>query len=311
MITTLTLNPAIDLTMEVNGITIEDVNRVQTFTEVPGGKGVNVSIVLNRFGYKPLNTLVALGGLRGERFKEDLREINLKFRSIDIKNETRVNLVLFDRVSKKTTKLNQLGPHISSKELNQLIDICKKNAKKSHYFVLSGSLLPNMRKGWYAQLIAKIQRSGLNIVVDADGDVLKNVLKMRPFLIKPNIHEAERVLGAKFRTESSYWNAAKWLQKKGAQNVLLSLGSKGACFLDAQGNQYRAHTIPINVKSTTGAGDSFLAGFLYQLSNKKSISESLKYGMACGTHTAMTAANDLCQKSSVEKIVKKIKIKKI
>jgi len=310
-ITTLTINPAIDLTLEVDSVIVEDVNRVQEYSEVAGGKGINVSLVLNKFKIKQLDTLALLGGQRGLRFKRLLSQKGLRLTPVQIKNETRVNVVAFDRTAHKTTKFNQKGPNLTKREEVQLIALSHQKALKSQYFIISGSLLPNMKKDWYKQLILKNKDGSTHWIVDADGDVLKETLKAKPFLIKPNVHEAERVLKTKIKSDKDVWKAARQFQKLGAQNVALSLGSKGACLLDSNGNRWRGFSVPVKVHSTIGAGDSFLAGIVYKLHQKKDFKEALRFGLACGTHTAMTHASELCDPKEVKKILKKIKVIKV
>ncbi len=309
-ITTLTVNPAIDLTLEVDGLVIEDVNRVKAFQENAGGKGINVSRVLKAFGYKNLNTLTLLGSARGERFKKLFNRSGLKLTSIPLHSETRLNVTVFDRNARRTTKLNEPGPNVSEREKKLLIQTCLKFAAKSDYFVLAGSLTKGLRAGWYGEIIKQINRNGLKTLLDADGDTLKLALSSRPYLIKPNRYETERVLGISLNNERDLWHGAKRLQELGAQNVLMSLGANGVIFRGAK-ESWRGYSVPVKIKSTVGAGDSLMAGFLYKIANSKPVGEALRFAIACGTHTATTGATELCDRAGVMKLLPKIKVKQI
>lgn len=310
MITTLTVNPAIDLTLEVSSLLVEDVNRVKSYYEEIGGKGINVSRVLRELGNGGLETIAVLGGKRGEKFGQMARLRNLRILPVPIIRETRINITVYDQASRRTTKLNQQGPEITARETRQLWETCLKSASRSRYFVMAGSLLPGMKSDWYAKLLQAVKQKGLAAVIDADGNVLKETLAAKPFLIKPNRFEAERVLGRKMTSEKALWQAAEKLKALGAQNVIISLGGEGVLFDGDQG-KYRGYSIPVKTRSTIGAGDSFLAGFVHEMARGGSVKEALRLGIACGTHTAMTGVNELCRKSRILKLLPKIKVSRV
>lgn len=310
MITTLTVNPAIDLTLEVNGLVVEDVNRVKHFHENIGGKGINVSKVLHELGLAKLHTLAVLGGRRSGRFERIAKSDGLKINKVQIADETRINVTIYDQLSHKTTKLNQPGPQITVAEEENLLEICLKTARISKYFLMAGSLLPGLKMNWYAKLLLNIRGNGSYVALDADGETLKKALPEKPSLIKPNRYEAERVLGKRLPNEKSLVWAGRRLREMGAQNVILSLGGEGALFSGKEG-AWRGYSIPVRAKSTIGAGDSLMAGFLFQQIRGKSIPESLAFGMACGTHTATLGATEFCTKPEVMKLVSKMVIKKV
>ncbi|MBI4397992.1 MAG: 1-phosphofructokinase family hexose kinase [Candidatus Omnitrophica bacterium] len=310
MMTTLTVNPALDLTLEIEGLVVEDVNRVSSFSEDAGGKGINVSKVLRELGCKRLKTLAVLGGRRAERFKNILKRKGIHAASIPIHEETRINVTVFDRKNRHTTKLNQPGPRISSHESRRMIHIIEQAARMSRIFVLAGSLLPDLPSGWYGQLIQKISRAGLYTVLDADGEALRRGIGGRPWLIKPNRFEASRVLGDSLSTEDGMRKGARQLQELGASNVLISLGADGV-FYSGEGGQWRGYSVPVRPNSTVGAGDSFLAGFIWRYLKDKNVGEALRMGLACGTHTAMTGAGRLCSKPQIFKLLPKMRVKRI
>ncbi len=310
MITTLTVNPAIDLTLEIDGLIVEDVNRVKNHYEDAGGKGINVSKVLHELGEKTVKTLAVLGGRDAGRFNGLLRKKAVKITPIDIRNETRINVTLFDLVSRETTKLNQPGPGMNPSELRHLNRVCLYASRTSRFFVAAGSLLPNLSPGWYGQIIKKMSRRGLLTVLDADGESLKKALFSGPWLIKPNRYEAERVLGKRLSSEKSLREGAKRLRGLGAQNVIISLGGEGVLY-SGEAGEWRGYSIPIRPNSTVGAGDSFLAGFIFSYARHRNIPEALKLGLASGTHTAMTGINELCRKSGILKLIPKMKVKQI
>lgn len=309
MITTLTLNPALDITLEVNGLHVEDVNRVCQFHEEPGGKGINVSRVLIELGERRINTLAVLGGEHGKRFKVLACQKGFRCKHVMVSDETRMNIAIFNHETRKTTKLNQAGPRVTRSEAVKIWRMSVEVARKSRFFIMAGSLLPDIPTGWYGKLIRSVRRERPLFVVDTDGEALKAALPGRPFLIKPNRFEAERALGRKLTHESSLWWAARRLRSLGAENVIISLGREGALFCGLR-ERWRAYSVPVKINSTVGAGDSFLAGFVSQIAKAKRVEEALRYAVACGTHAAMTGATDLCRKSQVMKLLPHIKIQK-
>lgn len=291
MIYTVTFNPALDYAMHVGELNLGETNRSFKEEITIGGKGINVSYILNQFGIENI-ALGFVAGFTGEKLVCLAKELGINNDFISLKEgNTRINVKLKGETE---TEINAKGPIIDSDSLEQFfekLDILK----NGDTLVLSGSVPGSLPNDIYEQILTKIKHKDIRICVDATGDLLKNTLKFKPFVIKPNTDELEDLVGQKLNSFDEIVSAAKVLQTMGAQNVLVSMGKDGAVLLDSYGNVYfeKAKSIvPIN---TVGAGDSMLAGFICGC--EKGYEYALKLGSACGGATA--ASNTLATKDEI------------
>ncbi len=313
MITTLTLNPAIDVTFTVSEFSPDDSNRVEEVIRTPGGKGVNVSRVVKVLGGKA-TTLGLLGGYQGIEFKKMLEAEGLYIWSVDSKSPTRENIAIKDKKTGKMTRFNLPGGAVTKFEYAELINLVKQLADTTNTFVLSGSLPPGLPANTYAKLINQIKKENpkCQIVLDADGEALELGVKAKPFLVKPNEHELERLFRKKIKTMPEKIKALKQLQSQGIPFVVLSLGSKGSLALLPDKTLYLVHAPHVRVRSTLGAGDALVAGIIHSLQQEpKNYLKAVIYGTAVSSAKVICDASKLCYPRAVIPLMKRVKFQKM
>lgn len=303
MICTVTFNPSIDYVIKVDDFKTAAVNRVISENKYPGGKGINVSRVLNNFGIKN-KALGFIGGFTGNFIKNSLQNEGVYTDFIEVDGDTRINVKL---KSKEETEINGAGPIIKQEDLNKLFG--KIEALNSDdYLVLAGNVQKSLPANIYSLIQEKCLGKKVKVVVDTTGEALTSTLKYKPFLIKPNNHELGEIFGVEIETREEIIKYAQKLRDMGAENIIISMASKGALLLCEEG-VYQASAPKGTVKNSVGAGDSMIAGFLASYSQNLNLVEALKYGAASGSATAFSM--DLCKKQEVEILLKKIIITKI
>ena len=311
MITTLTLNPALDLTLTVDQFVADDSNRVSAARKDPGGKGFNVSRVVRRLGY-PTTAIGFLGGHAGQEVMQYLKDEGIYVWHIPTQAETRVNVTISNVASAQQTKFNQKGPRILKSEWSAMVNLLMQVIDHASVLVLSGSLPPGLPDDIYASLVeqAKKLNPTLKIVVDADGPALKHAVEARPFLIKPNLYELNRLMDTQLTTTTSDAEILVVLQKlrrRGPEAVLLSMGAAGVMYVSKNG-VLRAQAPRTKVRTTVGAGDSLLAGFVTGLARHQSETEALRLGLACAGATLSQPGTHLAQPADVRRLLKRIEI---
>lgn len=284
MIYTVTLNPCLDHTIWTDGLRLGEVNRTTREALYPGGKGVNVSIVLQRLGLE--NTALGFcAGFTGTALENMLRESGCTTDLIRIGGFTRINTKIKDQ---KETDINGQGPEIPHNALNVLFQ--KLDAlERGDVLVLAGSIPNTMPADVYERIMARLDGRGIRIVVDATGDLLANVLQYHPFLIKPNQFELGELFGKTLRTQEEIVAHARLLQTRGARNVLVSLGKHGAVLVTENGEVFASVPPDGEVVNAVGAGDSMVAGFLYGYLSSGSYAQALLLGLCAGSATSFCA----------------------
>lgn len=300
MIYTLTLNPAIDYVMTLPDFCEGAVNRSTEEEIFFGGKGINVSIILNRLGISS-TALGFTAGFTGEAIEQGLSEQGIAADFIRLASgNSRINVKLRYQ---HETEINGSGPSVSQTDLDRLFQ--KMNAIQSgDILVLAGSVPNSLPSDIYEQILSHLYDKGILFAVDAAGNLLTNVLKYRPFLIKPNHIE----LGEIFRTEiTNPQQAVKYateLQRQGAVNVLVSMAEQGCVLLDEKGNVTAVKAPTGTVINSVGAGDSMLAGFIAGYLNRSDYAYALALGTAAGSATAFS--KDLADKELIECLLKAV-----
>lgn len=284
MIYTVTFNPSLDYMVGTQQFELGKTNRTVSEQMLPGGKGINVSTVLNNLGIKS-TALGFTAGFTGEEIRRRVRELGFHSEFIDVGNGfSRINVKLqeFDG-----TEINGQGPVISTEEVAQLMEKLD-NLKEGDTLVLAGSIPASMPSSIYSDILARLEGRGIVFVVDATKDLLLNVLKYKPFLIKPNHHELGELFGTKIENQEDVIPYAKRLQEQGAQNVLVSMGGKGAVLLDADGNVHM-HPVPKGtLVNAVGSGDSMVAGFLAGWIEQRDYEHAFKMGISAGSASAFS-----------------------
>lgn len=301
MIYTVTLNPSLDYIVNINQIREGMVNRTEKEMIFPGGKGINVSIVLQNLGLQS-TTLGFVAGFTGEEIRRKVNEMGLSEKFINISNGfSRINVKIR---SEKETEINGLGPEVTPECLTSLFKQLD-GLKKGDVLVLSGSIPVSVPTTIYQDIISRYNDRGVLIVVDAAKDLLTNVLPLNPFLIKPNIHELGDLFETSLRSKEEVIVHALKLQEKGARNVLVSMAEDGAVLVTEKGCVYYAQAPAGKVVNSVGAGDSMVAGFLYGYIAYGDYEKAFYYGLCAGSASAFS--ENLATLKEVEVLIRKVR----
>lgn len=285
MIYTVTFNPALDYVMRMEHFEPGQTNRSVAEELYLGGKGINVTVVLHALGIES-TALGFIAGFTGDALERGLTQQGICTDFIRLQEGmTRINVKL---KTGKETEINAQGPAISADALEQLhqkLDLMQ----PGDTLVLAGSVPGSMPADIYERILHRLQKKDLRFVVDATGDLLVNVLRFRPFLIKPNKQELAEIVGEELMDETQIAAAAKRLQQQGAQNVLVSLGKDGALLASVDGQVLQSPALGGKPVNTVGAGDSMVAGFLAGYNLTGSYAYALQMGSAAGGATACSS----------------------
>lgn len=303
MIYTVTVNPALDYVMLLDKVNAGKVNRTNNYSFLAGGKGINVSQILNQLDID--NTAWGfVGGFTGKELVQQLNQKRIVSDFVKISDVTRVNVKLH---AEKETEINAAGPQITDQEIaafkNRLSDL-----KHGDIVVMSGSLTPSLPEDFYQQLLPTIKEAGAEFVVDTTGQALLDTLEYKPLVIKPNHHELADLFNTTFDSSDVMLEYAQQLLNKGAQNVMVSMAGDGG-YLLTKDHVYHAKGAIGNAVNSVGAGDSMIAGFVGTYFKTNDAAESFKIGMACGAATAFT--KDIAVKSQIVAVLPQIKVEQI
>ena len=300
MIYTITFNPALDYIMVVPSCRNGEVNRTESEKIMAGGKGINVSIVLNNMGVE--NTALGfISGFTGGAIENILADMNCKTDFIKLDNGfSRINVKI---KSDTETEINGQGPDISDDAVKKLYEKLD-SLNDGDTLVLAGSIPSSLSDSIYCEIMDYLKDKKLNIVVDATKDLLVNVLKYKPFLVKPNNHEKGEIFGVELKTRSEVVPYAKKMQEMGAKNVLVSMAGEGAVFVGENGEVYESEAPKGKLVNSTGAGDSMVAGFLAGYMEKQDFMYALKMGLSAGSASAFS--ENLATKEEILNVFKTI-----
>lgn len=305
MIYTVTFNPAIDYVMNVPGLVPGEVNRSKEEYVFFGGKGINVSLVLRELG-RDSTALGFIAGFTGDAIRRGVEDAGVKSDFIRLENGlSRINVKI---KASTETDLNGKGPDISEKDLQSLFEKLD-TLKDGDILVLAGSIPPDLPENIYETILARLSDKNITFVVDATGDLLKNVLVYKPFLIKPNHHELGEIFGKTLKNTDEIAHYAKKMQKMGARNVLVSMAANGALLVDETGRVHIIGTAKGKAVNSVGAGDSMVAGFLAGYLEKNDYSYALALGSAAGSATAFSEG--LANKELIFRLLNEIQSEKI
>ena len=305
MIYTVTLNPSIDYVIKLDKLNYNAVNRVNEENIYPGGKGINVSNMLNELGYKNI-ALGFISGFTGKYIVDSMVKKNQSCDFIEVSNGfSRINVKI---KSNEETEINGKGPNITEEDLRKLYEKID-NLKNGDILILAGSIPSTLDDKLYENIMKMLEEKNIKIVVDATKNLLLNVLKYNPFLIKPNNHELEEMFNVKINSIKDITKYAKRLQDMGARNVLISMGKDGALLITENNEVFLSNVAKGTVKNSVGAGDSMVAGFIAGYLNTNKYQDALRLGAACGSATAFS--NDLATKDYIDELIKEIEITSI
>lgn len=285
MIYTVTFNPAIDYVVHVRQMQAGTVNRTWQEDVQYGGKGINVSTVLQNLGVENV-ALGFLAGFTGRAIEDGLAAAHIRSDFIHLSSGlSRINVKI---KSGQETEINGLGPSIPQDAINRLFKQLER-LMPDDILVLAGSIPSTLPHDIYETIMARLQGKNIRVVVDATRDLLMNVLKYHPFLIKPNHVELGEIFGRFLKNDDEIAVCAAKLQRQGARNVLISMAGEGALLLDETGKRHRMGVPAGQVKNSVGAGDSMVAGFLAGFLEKQDYAHALRLGTAAGSATAFSA----------------------
>ena len=303
MIYTVTFNPSLDYIVSVDHFTQGCVNRTETELIFPGGKGINVSIVLRNLGMES-TALGFVAGFTGEEIKKRVQDFRINTDFIEIQDGiSRINVKLR---STQESEINGMGPYIDEKALESFFHRLEQ-LKSGDILVLAGSIPNSVPNTIYRDIMRFFENKGIEIVVDATRELLVNVLEYHPFLIKPNNYELGEIFGVDVpKDKNVVVDYAKRLQEKGARNVLVSMAGDGAVLVAENGQIFTSEAPKGEVKNSVGAGDSMVAGFLYGYFSTKSYEEAFQYGVCTGSASAFS--DNLATKQDVNELLMQMKM---
>lgn len=284
MIFTVTFNPSLDYIVRVDEMRLGTINRTNYEQLLPGGKGINVSIVLGNLGH-PSRALGFSAGVTGVALEKLLADAGVDADLVHVKEGfTRINAKV---KAAEETELNGQGPRIAPEDVDALfskLDVLGQDDT----LVISGSVPNTLPSDMYEQVMERLAGRGVRIVVDAERDLLTRVLPYRPFLVKPNNHELGDIFGVTLKTRDEVVPYARRMQEMGAQNVLVSMAGEGGVLVAADGQVYQSLAAKGTVVNSVGAGDSCVAGFLAGLMETGSYQTAFRMGLAAGSASAFS-----------------------
>lgn len=308
LIVTLTVNPAIDRTITVDRLAFEDRSYIRSTKDTPGGRGINASSVIHAFGGKTLAILPA-GGSSGIRFQEFLKDCGFPVVIVPIRNKVRTNLTITDAHG-LTAKLNEYGPRLSKAEIAKIEKATREHIPGAHWLTLCGSLPPGVPDDFYAGIISYAQTKKVKTLLDTDGEALKLGLAAKPTCVSPNQEEAERLLNMALITRTNCLHATERLHRMGAESVMLSLGNRGAVAFHA-GKLIEAIPPRVDALCPIGAGDAQSAAFLWSLENRGTFADSVRWGVAAGTASAMLPGMKFASLEETRKIYDEVELREV
>ena len=303
MITTICLNPALDRTVTVDSLVPGHVNRIRTARTDVGGKGVNVAVVCRRLGLDA--QVIGCAGVDGYsklRAKAKAEDISCDFHTVE--GAIRINTKVVPLDGSGVTELNEPGPTLTAEDMDVFFDMAAEAAAGSEYVVITGSLPPGCPVHTYRNLIEMLH---VPCILDVGGAALAEGVKAKPFLIKPNHHELAATVGRELHTLGDIRAAAQTFVDGGVRHVVVSLGKDGALYVGEEGWFY-APEIPVEVRSTVGAGDALVGGLLYGLVKHGTMREGFRAGAAAGTASVMTEGTQLINLDDFERLLTQVQI---
>lgn len=303
MIYTVTFNPALDYIMRVPSLETDAVNRTDSESVFYGGKGINVSIILSRLEV-PNVALGFIAGFTGREIQDGVKAQGVETKFITLEQGlSRINVKIKNAEKKEETEINAQGPKIPEDKLQELYEQLEQ-LTADDMLVLAGSIPNTLPSDVYEQIMKRLQSKQVPIVVDATKDLLKNVLKYHPFLIKPNNFELGEMFGVTLHSKEEIVHYAKELQKLGARNVVVSMAGDGSILVTEDGGVHQMGVAKGTVKNSVGAGDSMVAGFVAGYIQKGDYAYALKLGTAAGGATAFS--DDLATREKIQETLKSL-----
>jgi len=309
MLFTITLNPAIDREYVVPAIEFDTVLRASGSHVDLGGKGFNVSRMVQSLGGHS-TALGFIGGKSGEYLQEGLEALGIQTRFVWVPGETRTNIHIIPAGYHTYLKINEPGPEIPLSAQTELVDNVRSLAGPGQWWVLAGSLAPGVPENYYAVLIDTIHSAGGRTILDTSGAALAAGCRAGAYLVKPNEHEASKLTGIQITDQATAVEAAHKILTLGPKSIILSLGKAGAVFADAAATWY-ARSPEIVEGNPVGAGDSLVGGTVWALGQGLPGEEALRWGIACGAATASQPGTTVGTLSQVQDLLSHVQLNRL
>ena len=308
MIGTITLSPSIDREMMIKELVKDDAVRALRVLDTAGGKGVNVSKVVYELGGKT-TAFSFMGGFEGKLYASKIKTLGFPYHLIPITGETRLNVTLTDRDDATQTRISAPAPRVLAAEYALLRKRLERFQPRPLTWVFGGTLPAGSGDRTYYDLIQFLKtRTGSPCVLDTDGEALRLGIQAKPFLIKPNEFEIERLMGRSFGSVASYARAAEELVRQGVTIAIVSLGPQGALFVSRE-RSFFIPSVRVKVRSKVGAGDSLIAGVLLALERGWSFEKAALLGMAASHSAVMRESPRLCQRADIPRLLPRFKVR--
>lgn len=301
MIYTVTLNPALDKTVEIPNLALDTVNRITKMRTDPGGKGINVSKVIAKLGGTS-KAIGILAGDSGHAIQAALNRENLANHFRFVEGETRTNLKIIDPENHTNTDINEPGIEVGASELTALLYDLLKELRSGDIVVLAGSLPKGAPKDTYYTWVDACKNAGAKVFLDADGELLAEGLKAVPYLVKPNNDELSRMMGRELKTLDELADAGQALIRRGIERVVVSMGGRGALYLYKDSVIY-APALKVKVGSTVGAGDSVVAALAYAEAQGLTEEQTVRLSTATGAANVMCSGTQAAERSIIEDLI--------
>lgn len=321
MIVTVTMNPAIDKTVEIDELNHGGLNRIRKVEYDAGGKGINVSKTIHELGGESIATGF-LGGNAGRTIENVLKDRGITGDFIWVDGETRTNTKVFEHTG-EVTELNEPGPDISPQKLSELLEKLEKYAGKDTLFILAGSIPNGVDSHIYEKMIRLLHAKGAKVLLDADGKLFRQALEAGPDIIKPNRAELEEYMGIDYRaSDVELRDTARRLMEKGIDTVAVSMGRSGAMLVhrdhEGKGNtqdgsvyEVKSPALPVKAHSTVGAGDAMVAALAYSFDRQLNSEETMRLCMATSAGAVTTVGTKPPSRELVDELAKQVIIEKI
>ncbi len=309
MIATITLNPSLDRTVIVDGLKVNESNRWTSVHHYAGGKGIDVSRAIHEMGGQTI-AYGFIGGDEGRTLEVKLDEEGVPFSFTPIEQETRVNFIIADTRASQQTIINAPGPHISKRELERFLKKLRGIYPSPELMVASGSVPPGVPIDIYYTIVQEAKSHRVRTILDSAAQWLEEGIKAKPYLIKPNIREAEELLRTELPTEEAITKAALNLIEMGVEIAVISRGEDGIIAATRDG-MFKAVPPPVKVRSAVGAGDCTIAGLALKLARGEPLIEACRLAVAMGTAAVLTPGTELAHRADVEKLLPQIKVSEV
>ncbi len=306
MIATVTLNPSLDEHIMVHGLVVEETNRWVKLLRYAGGKGIDVSRAIHEMGGMTI-AYGFIGGPDGRTVEILLDEEGVLFSFTPIKQETRTNFIITDTKTHQQTRIGAPGPHISQRELERFLKKLREIRPSPNLITAGGSVPPGVPDNIYYDIVTEAKGRGVRTILDSAGQWLEEGIKAKPYLLKPNVHEAETLLGRELPTEEAIVEAALDLREMGIEVVVISRGKDGI-IAATKGSLFKVVPPSVKVRSAVGAGDCTIAGLALKLAYRGSLIEACRLAVAMGTAAVLTPGTELCRRADVERLLPQVKV---